>query len=182
MQELSNAQSKNVKSIDDKLSGGMTEMDLKMKSLELKNEQNIEKNIESTNNLAHTVQELSKSQNENLLSLKSEISIKIDEMDHHNKSLIANIEERLATDTENKITQLGKSFMKNVVMIIMNNDTICHHLLVLFKRHPSGKSLEKSVEEMKDCLDEVNDTFEKEKEENLRQLRSLGNYSDQIWS
>ena len=52
----------------------------------------------------------------------------------------------------------------------------------MFERHLTGKIVEKSVEEIKDCLDEVNETFEKEKEENMRQIRSLGNYSDQIWS
>ena len=54
-------------------------------------------------------------------------------------------------------------------------------LYILFERHLTaliGKSVEKSVEEIKDCLDEVNETFEKEKEETLRQIRTLGNYSD----
>ena len=123
----------NIESIDEKLRAEMTEMDLKMKSLEVKIEQNFEKNIESSNNVAQTVQELSKFQSENLLSLKSEISIKIDETDHHNKSLIADIEERLATETENKITQLGKSFMKNVVMMLMIL-TLSFYLLV-YPRH-----------------------------------------------
>ena len=49
----------------------------------------------------------------------------------------------------------------------------------MFERHLTGKSVEKSVEEIRDCLDEVNETFEKEKEENMRQIKSLGtsNYS-----
>ena len=98
-----------IDSIDDKIRTEMIEMDIKIKSLDVKIEQNFEKNMENSNNVAQTVQELSKSQVENLLSLKSEISNKIDETDHYNKSLISNIEERLVTDTENKIAQLGKS-------------------------------------------------------------------------
>ena len=43
----------------------------------------------------------------------------------------------------------------------------------------TGRSVEKSVEEVKDCLEEVNETFEKEKEENMRQMKHLGKYSDQ---
>ena len=42
----------NIESIDEKLRAEMTEMDVKMKSLEVKIEQNFEKNIESSNNLA----------------------------------------------------------------------------------------------------------------------------------
>ena len=99
----------NIESTDNKIGAKLNEVDLKMKSLEVKMEENFEKNMESSNNVVQTVQELSKSQNENLLSLKSEISNKIDETDHHNKSLISNIEERLVTDTETKIAQLGKS-------------------------------------------------------------------------
>ena len=99
----------NIESTDNKIGAKLNEVDLKMKSLEVKMEENFEKNMESSNNVVQTVQELSKSQVENLLSLKSEISNKIDETDHHNKSLISNIEERLVTDTENKIAQLGKS-------------------------------------------------------------------------
>ena len=115
----------NIESIDEKLRAEMTEMDVKMKSLEVKIEQNFEKNIESSNNVAQTVQELNKSQSENLQSLKSEIFIKLNETDQQNKSLITNIEERLATDTETKITQIGKkSLMRNVVMIIMLSSAI----------------------------------------------------------
>ena len=99
----------NIDSINDKIRTEIIEMDIKMKSLDVKIEQNFEKNMENSNKVAQTVQELSKSQVENLLSLKSEISNKIDETDHYNKSLISNIEERLVTDTENKIAQLGKS-------------------------------------------------------------------------
>ena len=99
----------NIESTDNKIGAKLNEVDLKMKSLEVKIEENFEKNMESSNNVVQTVQELSKSQVENLLSLKSEISNKIDETDHHNKSLISNIEERLVTDTETKIAQLGKS-------------------------------------------------------------------------
>ena len=99
----------NIDSINDKIRTEIIEMDIKMKSLDVKIEQNFEKNMENSNNVAQTVQELSKSQVENLHSLKSEISNKIDETDHHNKSLISNIEERLVTDTETKIAQLGKS-------------------------------------------------------------------------
>ena len=99
----------NIESTDNKIGAKLNEVDLKMKSLEVKIEENFEKNMESSNNVVQTVQELSKSQNENLLSLKSEISNKIDETDHHNKSLISNMEERLVTDTETKIAQLGKS-------------------------------------------------------------------------
>ena len=57
---------------------------------------------------------------------------------------------------------------------------------MLFIRHDinimifTGKNVDKSVEEIKDCLDEVNETFEKEKEENMRQIRSLGIYSGQL--
>ena len=98
----------NIESIEEKILAEMTEMDLKTKSLEVKIEQNSEKNIESSNNLAQTVQELNIAQSENLLSLKSEISIKLNETDQHAKSLISNMEERLATDTEKKIAQLGK--------------------------------------------------------------------------
>ena len=86
----------------------MTEMHFNMKSLEVKIEQNFEKNIESSNNVAQTVQELDKSQSENLQSLKSEISIKLKDSDEQNRSLIENIEERLTTDTEKKLTQLGR--------------------------------------------------------------------------
>ena len=67
--------------------------------------------------------------------------------------------------------------------MIISDDRSDLLLYILFERHltvPTGKSVEKSVEEIKDCLDEVNETFEKEKEEYLRQIRSLGNYSDQI--
>ena len=99
----------NIDSINDKIRTEIIEMDIKMKSLDVKIEQNFEKNMENSNKVAQTVQELSKSQVENLLSLKSEISNKIDETDHYNKSLISNIEERLVTDTENKIAQLGMS-------------------------------------------------------------------------
>ena len=99
----------NIESTDNKIGAKLNEVDLKMKSLEVKMEENFEKNMESSNNVVQTVQELSKSQVENLLSLKSEISNKIDETDHHNKSLISNMEERLVTDTETKIAQLGKS-------------------------------------------------------------------------
>ena len=99
----------NIESTDNKIGAKLNEVDLKMKSLEVKIEENFEKNMESSNNVVQTVQELSKSQVENLLSLKSEISNKIDETDHYNKSLISNIEERLVTDTETKIAQLGKS-------------------------------------------------------------------------
>ena len=56
--------------------------------------------------------------------------------------------------------------MKNVVIMITTLLT--------------GRSVEKSVEEVKDCLEEVNETFEKEKEENMRQIRSLGIYSGQF--
>ena len=83
-------------------------MHFNMKSLEVKIEQNFEKNIESSNNVAQTVQELDKSQSENLQSLKSEISIKLKESDEQNRSLIENIEERLTTDTEKKLTHLGR--------------------------------------------------------------------------
>ena len=55
--------------------------------------------------------------------------------------------------------------MKNVVIMI----------IILL----TGRSVEKSVEEVKDCLEEVNETFEKEKEENMRQIKLLGKYSDQ---
>ena len=98
----------NIVSIDDKLKGEMTEIGFKIKSLEVKIEQNFEKNIESSNNLTETVEEVIKSQSENLLSFKSEIFMKIDETDHHNRSLIANTEERLTNDIEKKITELGK--------------------------------------------------------------------------
>ena len=54
------------------------------------------------------MQELNIAQSENLLSLKSEISIKLNETDQHAKSLLSNMEDRLTTDTEKKITQLGK--------------------------------------------------------------------------
>ena len=86
----------------------MTEMNFNIKSIEVKIEQNFEKNIESSNNVAQTVQELDKSQSENLQSLKSEISIKLKDSDEQNRSLIENIEERLTTDTEKKLTQLGR--------------------------------------------------------------------------
>ena len=189
-EELKNSQEftkatleENIESIDEKLRAEMTEMDLNMKSLEVKIEQSFEKSIESSNNVAQTVQDLNKSQSENLQSLKSEISTKFSETDHHNRSMIANIEERLATETEKKITQLGKEFFHEKCRH-NNNDIIyiiCQHLLdIFFERHIKGKSVEKSVEEIKDCLEEVMETFEKDKEENLRQIRSLGNYSDQI--
>ena len=130
-EELKNSQDltkttleENIESIDDKLRAEMTEMHFNMKSLEVKIEQNFEKNIESSNNVAQTVQELDKSQSENLQSLKSEISIKLKESDEQNRSLIENIEERLTTDTEKKLTQLGRKeslswIMINVVMIII---------------------------------------------------------------
>ena len=114
-EELKNSQDltkttleENIESIDDKLRAEMTEMNFNIKSLEVKIEQNFEKNIESSNNVAQTVQELDKSQSENLQSLKSEISIKLKESDEQNRSLIGNIEERFTTDTEKKLTQLGK--------------------------------------------------------------------------
>ena len=114
-EELKNSQDltkttleENIESIDNKLRAEMTEMHFNMKSLEVKIEQNFEKNIESSNNVAQTVQELDKSQSENLQSLKSEISIKLKESDEQNWSLIGNIEERFTTDTEKKLTQLGK--------------------------------------------------------------------------
>ena len=52
---------KNIESIDEKLRAEMTEMDLNMKSLEVKIEQSFEKSIESSNNVAQTVQDLNKS-------------------------------------------------------------------------------------------------------------------------
>ena len=129
-EELKNSQDltkttleENIESIDDKLRAEMTEMHFNMKSLEVKIEQNFEKNIESSNNVAQTVQELDKSQSENLQSLKSEISIKLKESDEQNRSLIENIEKRFTMDTEKKLTQLGrerKSIMINVVMIIIS--------------------------------------------------------------
>ena len=130
-EELKNSQDltkttleENIESIDDKLRAEMTEMNFNIKSIEVKIEQNFEKNIESSNNVAQTVQELDKSQSENLQSLKSEISIKLKESDEQNRSLIENIEERLTTDTEKKLTHLGRKeslswIMINVVMIII---------------------------------------------------------------
>ena len=59
--------------------------------------------------------------------------------------------------------------MTNVVMIIMMAS-----FTISFERHLTGKSVEKSVEEITDCLDKVNETFEKEKEDNMRQIKSLG--------
>ena len=130
VEELKNSQEftktileENMESIDNKLRAEMTEMHFNMKSLEVKIEQNFEKNIESSNNVAQTVQELDKSQSENLQSLKSEISIKLKESDEQNRSLIENIEKRFTMDTEKKLTQLGrerKSIMINVVMIIIS--------------------------------------------------------------
>ena len=93
-----------MESIDDKLRSEMTEMNFNIKSLEVK----IEQNFESSINVAQTVQKLDKSQSENLQSLKSEISIKLNESDQQNRSIIGNIEKRLTTDTEKKLTQLGK--------------------------------------------------------------------------
>ena len=110
-EELKNSQEftktileENMESIDDKLRSEMTEMNFNIKSLEVK----IEQNFESSINVAQTVQKLDKSQSENLQSLKSEISIKLNESDQQNRSIIGNIEKRLTTDTEKKLTQLGK--------------------------------------------------------------------------
>ena len=115
VEELKNSQEftktileENIDSIDDKLRAEMTKMNFNIKSLEVKIEQNFEKNIESSNNVAQTVQELDKSQSENLQSLKSEISIKLNESDQQNRSIIGNIEKRLTTDTEKKLTHLGR--------------------------------------------------------------------------
>ena len=114
-EELKNSQKftkatleENIESLDEKLRAEMTEMDLTMKSLEVKIEQSFEKSLASSNNVAQTVQELNKSQSENLQSLKSEISIKLKESDEQNRSLIGNIEERFTGDTEKKLTQLGR--------------------------------------------------------------------------
>ena len=111
VEELKNSQEftktileENMESIDDKLRSEMTEMNFNIKSLEVK----IEQNFESSINVAQTVQKLDKSQSENLQSLKSEISIKLNESDQQNRSIIGNIEKRLTMDTEKKLTQLGK--------------------------------------------------------------------------
>ena len=129
VEELKNSQEftktileENMESIDNKLRAEMTEMHFNMKSLEVK----IEQNFESCSiNVAQTVQELDKSQSENLQSLKSEISIKLNESDQQNRSIIVNIEKRLTMDTEKKL--IIKYAHAQVDMKWMNT-ACCHYL------------------------------------------------------
>ena len=86
----------------------MEQTNIKIKSLR----ENINRNIEVTDDLGQSIEDSSHSLSEKMRSLRTEISLSLKEQEHSSKSELLEMEERIASDTECKISNVGKSFIE----------------------------------------------------------------------
>ena len=92
------------------------EIEVKLKYLEEKINQNSEKHEKVAEEMSQAVQDFSHLHGEQLRNLKSETEIQLKKQNQQNESKLSSVEHRLTGETENKISCLGMLFIRIVVV------------------------------------------------------------------
>lgn len=92
------------------------ELEVKLKYLEEKINQNSEKHEKVADKMSQAVQDFSHLHGEQLRNLKSETEIQLKKQNQQNESKLSSVEHRLTGETDNKISRLGMLFIRIVVI------------------------------------------------------------------